>query len=93
MKKLGKTKRSVWVKNWKIDGMDTRLWSVKYEKTTPKIIGTTCGWTLSQTFDKLLSMVKDKIIKQDAIMRESISPEEKLTATLRYLATGRSLQI
>lgn len=46
----------------------------------------------STTFDKLLELVGPKIVKQDTVMRQSISPEERLTATLRFLATGRSLQ-
>ncbi|CAH2003188.1 unnamed protein product [Acanthoscelides obtectus] len=47
----------------------------------------------SHTFDKLLTIITPKIIiKQDTILRHSISPEERLAATLRFLATGRSLQ-
>ncbi|XP_022903541.2 uncharacterized protein [Onthophagus taurus] len=46
----------------------------------------------STTFDKLLEVVGPKIVKQDTVMRQSTSPEERLTATLRFLATGRSLQ-
>lgn len=45
-----------------------------------------------QTFNKLLAIIAPKIIKQDTVMRQSIPPEERLTATLRFLATGRSLQ-
>ncbi|XP_040197540.1 uncharacterized protein LOC120930419 [Rana temporaria] len=32
------------------------------------------------------------ITRQDTVMREAISAEQRLVATLRYLATGRSLQ-
>lgn len=44
------------------------------------------------TFQHLLNMVKPFIAKQDTHMRTSISPEERLSATLRYLATGRSYE-
>lgn len=44
-----------------------------------------------EDFDYLLKIVGPMIKKQDSIiMRESISPEERLVATLRFLATGRS---
>ncbi|CAH2003197.1 unnamed protein product [Acanthoscelides obtectus] len=43
-------------------------------------------------FDHLLEMVKPYLTKQDTIMRNAISAEEKLAVTLRYLATGRNIQ-
>lgn len=43
-------------------------------------------------FQNVLQAVTPFIIKKDTLMRESISPEQRLIATLRYLATGRSLQ-
>ncbi|KAL0882362.1 hypothetical protein ABMA27_000863 [Loxostege sticticalis] len=42
-------------------------------------------------FDQLLQMVKPYLTKQDTCMRKSISAEEKLAVTLRYLATGRNI--
>lgn len=44
------------------------------------------------TFRLLLSMVGTMIAKQDTRLRKSISPDEKLSATLRFLATGESYQ-
>lgn len=44
------------------------------------------------TFRHLLSMVEVNLKKKDTIMRESIPPEERLIATLRFLATGRSYE-
>lgn len=35
------------------------------------------------SFEKLLSKIKDKILKKDTTMRDSITPEEKLAVTLR----------
>lgn len=45
-----------------------------------------------ETFNNLLDKVKNKILKQDTVMRESISPEAHLAATLRYLPTERSFE-
>ena len=41
-------------------------------------------------YNKLLEMFRPSITKQDTIMRESISATERLSITLRYLATGES---
>jgi hypothetical protein len=41
-------------------------------------------------YEELLSMIIPLIKKKDTHMRQSISPHERLTVTLRYLATGRS---
>ncbi|XP_045480933.1 putative nuclease HARBI1 [Harmonia axyridis] len=41
-----------------------------------------------ETFHKLLELLRPKLTRQNTNMRESISPEERLIATLRYLATG-----
>ena len=43
-------------------------------------------------FQHLLALVSPYITRQDTVMREAISAEQRLVATLRYLATGRSLQ-
>ncbi|CAH2012676.1 unnamed protein product [Acanthoscelides obtectus] len=45
-----------------------------------------------KTYLKLLSLVSPFIIKKDTVMRKSISPHQRLTATLRFLATGRSYE-
>jgi hypothetical protein len=48
------------------------------------------------TFDILLSLVEEKIARKNTNMRSCISPGERLTITIRFLATGdsfRSLQI
>lgn len=45
-----------------------------------------------ETFSELLVMVKPMLHKEDTVMRPSITPEQRLMATLRYLATGRSFE-
>nr|XP_022918520.1 putative nuclease HARBI1 [Onthophagus taurus] len=44
------------------------------------------------TYSLLLKMVTPLIQRQNTIMRPAISVHERLTATLRYLATGRNYQ-
>lgn len=44
------------------------------------------------TFYTLLEIVGKRIKKQNTVMREAISPEDRLAATLRYLATGNSFE-
>lgn len=43
-----------------------------------------------ETYQHLLSLVTPALKKQDIHIRRAISPHEKLAATLRYLATGRT---
>lgn len=43
-------------------------------------------------FMELLAMVRPFIEKKSTVMRESVSAEERLVVTLRYLATGRTLE-
>jgi hypothetical protein len=43
-------------------------------------------------FKKLLMMVTPHLIRQNTVMRESFSVEERLSCTLRFLATGRSYE-
>ena len=44
------------------------------------------------TYHALLSMVCPLIKRKDTRMRQAITPHERLTATLRFLATGRSYE-
>lgn len=44
------------------------------------------------TYFELLNLVTSVIIKKNTKLREAISPHERLTVTLRYLATGRSYE-
>ena len=43
------------------------------------------------TYNELLKMVEPLIVKQTTNMRQPISPTERLSITLRYLATGNTL--
>ncbi|KAL4083874.1 hypothetical protein QTP88_029190 [Uroleucon formosanum] len=43
-------------------------------------------------FTNLLELVAHRLKKQDTVMRKSISPAERLIATLRFLSTGNSYE-
>ena len=42
-----------------------------------------------ESFDSVLALVGPYIVKKNTIMRESIPPGERLSITLRFLATGK----
>ena len=96
LKKRKKTKsrkkRSTWVKPWLLKrhelGAFSNLLSEfrkedlfeygKFLRITPDI------------FDELLYLIEGSIKKQNTVMRDALSPNIKLAATIRYLATGAS---
>jgi hypothetical protein len=45
-----------------------------------------------ETYLQLLSFVAPLIEKKNTVMRDAIPPNERLTATLRFLTTGRSYE-
>ncbi|CAH2013443.1 unnamed protein product [Acanthoscelides obtectus] len=45
-----------------------------------------------EAFQELLMLVKPLIKKKNTLFREAVSVEERLLATLRFLATGRSYE-
>ena len=45
-----------------------------------------------ERFDHLLSLVEDRLTKQQTNLRKPIPTKERLSLTLRYLATGESQQ-
>jgi hypothetical protein len=42
------------------------------------------------TFQELLTLIKPHTERENTVMRDAISAEERLVATLRFLAIGRS---
>lgn len=46
----------------------------------------------SDLFAELLEMVKPYITKTDTVMRKAVTAEERLLATLKYLASGREFR-
>ena len=88
-----KTKRKAWVKKWRLDRdryghmpllRELRDNDPEDYKNYLRMDNT--------TFEYLLNLVSPYIAKQDTVMRNCIKAEERLAATLRFVATGRSLQ-
>lgn len=85
-------KRTVWCKKWLMKREEYSHINLLNElKFAPK------DWhnylrMNEETYLRLLSLVSPVIQKKDTIMRKSISPHERLSATLRFLATGRSYE-
>lgn len=85
-------KRTVWCKKWLMKREKYSHINLLNElKFAPK------DWhnylrMNEETYLKLLSLVSPLIERKDTIMRKSISPHERLSATLRFLATGRSYE-
>jgi len=46
----------------------------------------------NHTFFELLNLLRQYIEKKNTVVRESISAEKRLVATLRFLSTGRSYE-
>ncbi|CAH1961161.1 unnamed protein product [Acanthoscelides obtectus] len=86
-----KRKRSIWVKKWMEDrnkyGHMPLLKELRQDY--PSDFKNYLRMDFD-TFNILLELISPIISKQNTKMRESISAEERLAATLRYLATGRS---
>ncbi|KAK5648000.1 hypothetical protein RI129_002892 [Pyrocoelia pectoralis] len=90
-------KRQVWSKSWLLRRNEGRgrgvLAMVKNElkNTDP------CGYKNylrmdNAVFNNLLNLIRTAISKEDTILRQCISAEDRLMVTLRYLATGETLR-
>lgn len=88
-KKLGR-KRRIWVKKFREEFNDRPLLR-ELRENYPDDFRNYLRMDGS-TFDLLLDLVKERITKKDTVMRASIPAEQRLTATLRFLATGRSYE-
>ncbi|KAB0803454.1 hypothetical protein PPYR_00424 [Photinus pyralis] len=86
-------KKKIWVKKWMVDrNIHGHMPLIKeLRENYPDDFKNYLRMD-SATFSALLELVSPIISKENTIMRESISAEERLTATLRYLATGRSFE-
>jgi hypothetical protein len=91
-RKKKKTKRKTWVKKWRLDrdryGHTPPLRELR--DNDPEDYKNYLR--MDNTFEYLLNLVSPYIAKQDTVMRNCIKAEERLAATLWFVATGRSLQ-
>ena len=88
-----KKKQTSWTKNWLLNREQFSHMSLlrELQENNPDDFRNYLRMT-DPCFNHLLALVYPYIRKQDTCMRVAITPEQKLIATLRYLATGRSLQ-
>lgn len=93
MKKAKKLKKGKcdWIKPWRWDSIDRGSFSFLMNEllcdSKSFFQYTRMNW---DSFNYILRKIENDITKKDTHMRISISPAEKLAATLRYLATGES---
>ena len=89
-KKVNKRKRSKWSKDWLLKRQELSHLNLLNElRLEPE------DWFNylrmdEETYMELLQIVTPQIKRMDTVMRKAISPHERLSATLRFLATGRS---
>ncbi|VVC38853.1 Hypothetical protein CINCED_3A003670 [Cinara cedri] len=88
--RVKKRKRKIWVKDWLSKRAKYLHVNLLTElRICPK------DWQNylridEDTYLKLLALITPFIKKNDTVMRQAISPHERLTTILRFLATGRS---
>ena len=90
-KKKNKRKK-IWSRKWLLErskiSQTTFIRELKNEATDKDFINYLR--MDENSFEILLKKVSSKIARNDTLMRPCISPEQRLCATLRFLATGRS---
>uniref|UniRef100_A0A803KDN9 DDE Tnp4 domain-containing protein n=1 Tax=Xenopus tropicalis TaxID=8364 RepID=A0A803KDN9_XENTR len=88
-----KKKRSLWSKRWLLNREKLSHMGLLKElrERNPDDFHNYLRMSES-SFTSLLQAVAPMISKQDTCMRQSIPAEQRLIATLRYLATGRSFE-
>ncbi len=88
--KKKKVMRKYWVKNWLLKREKFSHINLLNELRSEPEDWRNYMRMDEATYLELLQLVSPKIEKQSTVMRQSISPHERLSATLRFLATGRT---
>ncbi|XP_061717342.1 putative nuclease HARBI1 [Cydia pomonella] len=92
LQKKRQRRKRMWCKHWLLQRKQyTHNNLLKEIRITPKDYRNYLRMD-EETYLLLLDLVTPRIMKQDTVMRSAISPHERLTATLRFLATGRSYE-
>jgi hypothetical protein len=92
-KKKQRTKRNLWCKEWL-----KKRHSYSHTNLLRELVMYPRDWSKylrmdEETYFKLLSLVTPLIKNKDTIMREAITPHERLTATLRFLRRKEATKI
>lgn len=88
--KVKTRKRKIWSKQWLLKRQKYSHVNLMKELAIEKDDWFNYMRMDHDTYLELLSQVSPLIEKKDTCMREAISPHERLSATLRFLATGRT---
>ncbi|XP_041422068.1 protein ANTAGONIST OF LIKE HETEROCHROMATIN PROTEIN 1-like [Xenopus laevis] len=93
IKQKKKRKRSIWSKQWLLHRHKFSHMGLLKElkENNPDDFRNYLRMSDSN-FEHLFEAIRPAITKQNTCMRQAISPEQRLIATLRYLATGRTLE-
>lgn len=94
LKKPRKSKRKTWVKSW----MARKERSVYNNLVAEMLLDDTQGFfdlhrMPKECFNELLQLVSPLIEKQDTKLRKAIPAQQRLSVTLRYLATGKAFDL
>jgi hypothetical protein len=84
-------RRSLWMKPWLTERASVRGMSYFINHELANEVMDFHGFLrmTPSVFQELLECVAPRIAKADTFMRDSITAEEMLTCTLRYLASGK----
>ena len=90
-RKASRGKRRIWMKEWlKNRNAQGAYHQLMKELSTIDVSGYRNFVRIdSSTFELLHNMVAPIIQRQNTVMRESISPGERIAISLRFLATGK----
>ncbi|KAG0723699.1 hypothetical protein GWK47_042138 [Chionoecetes opilio] len=88
--KKNRKKKRLWSRQWLLRRREESVAFRLLRELREEDPDTLRQWTRldQQQFQDLLALVTPLIKKQDTNMRQAVSPAERLTLTLRYLATG-----
>ncbi|XP_011292455.2 uncharacterized protein LOC131803498 [Musca domestica] len=88
-----KRKHSIWMKQWYAKRQKfTHTKLLKELKESSRLDLKNFLRMDAETYAALLNLVAPEIHRQDTTMREAISANERLSATLRFLASGQSYE-
>ncbi|KAJ8959578.1 hypothetical protein NQ314_006227 [Rhamnusium bicolor] len=93
MKKTKEEKTKALIKKWyKLRGRFTHERLLNYLRVTEPEDYKNFLQMNEAAFDNLLELIRPKIVKQDTVMRKAIPASQRLSITLRYLASGMDLE-
>ena len=84
-------KRKCWTKKWILRRHSHGVGCTLFKELAVEEPNDFRNWMRldEASFYDILNRIKPYIQKQNTVMRESISPQQRLAVTLRYMATGK----